>query len=98
MTWSDETSHTSSRHHLWRDRATALLGVALHYGISLAIVAAYFLASRAWPALVLYPFIWGSVYGVGVYFFMNYAVIPLSATARPRFLASWVIAASRCMH
>ena len=70
---------------------TAILGAALHYGISLAIVAAYWWASRYFRLLTLRPFLCGSVYGVLVYFFMNYVVIPLSATARPRFLLSWVL-------
>ena len=32
--------------------------------------------------------VWGSVYGVGVCFFMNYVVIPMSATARGPFVWS----------
>src|SRR5207249_2813469 len=70
---------------------TALLGAALHYGIALAIVTVYFAASRYFPLLTRRPFLCGSLYGVLVYFFMNYVVIPLSATSRPRFLLSWVV-------
>jgi hypothetical protein len=71
---------------------SAALGVVIHFGISAAIVAVYLLASRWLPILVRQPVLCGAVYGIMVYGFMNYVVIPLSATARGRFLASWVIA------
>ena len=70
---------------------TEALGLALHYFISLAIVVMYWLASRLWPVLTRRPIVCGALYGIGVYLVMNYVVIPLSATSRPRFLLSWVV-------
>jgi hypothetical protein len=70
---------------------SAVLGAALHYFISLAIVIVYWLVSRAWHELVRRPLVWGAIYGLLVYGFMNYVVIPLSAASRPRFLLSWVV-------
>jgi hypothetical protein len=69
---------------------TALLGVALHYGISFAIVLVYWIVSRFWRTLVEKPYLFGPIYGLSVYGVMNYVVIPLSATRRPAFNASWV--------
>jgi hypothetical protein len=69
---------------------TAFLGAVLHFTIALTIVAVYWLASRLWPALAQRPFLWGSLYGLGVYGVMNYVVIPLSAASRGRFFLPWV--------
>jgi hypothetical protein len=71
--------------------ATALLGVALHYFIALAIVLVYWLLSGRFEVLVRRYLLCGAVYGVGVYAFMNYVVIPLSANPSSRFNLTWVI-------
>jgi uncharacterized membrane protein YagU involved in acid resistance len=70
---------------------TEALGVALHFFISLGIVVVYWIASRYVPLLTQRPILYGAIYGVLVYLFMNYVVIPLSATSRSRFLLSWVV-------
>jgi len=57
---------------------TAALGLALHFGIALVVAAVYVFASRYLPVLVRRPVLAGSVYGLGVYAFMNLVVIPLS--------------------
>lgn len=59
--------------------ATAALGVLTHFFIALAIVATYYAASRRIAALVERPYLWGPLYGVAVYLFMNLVVVPLSA-------------------
>jgi hypothetical protein len=70
---------------------TVIIGVALHYFIAFCIVLAYWLASRRYEVLIRRPILFGSVYGVFVYLFMNYVVIPLSATQRSAFLLWWVV-------
>jgi hypothetical protein len=69
---------------------TAAIGAALHYFISLCIVLVYWLASKRFRSLTERPIVYGAIYGVVVYFVMNYVVIPLSATQRGKFLFSWV--------
>lgn len=64
---------------------TAALGLALHFFIAFTIVIVYWMASRPLPVLTAHPVICGAIYGLGVYFFMNYVVIPLSGAGRPRF-------------
>src|SRR5262245_20468041 len=59
--------------------ATAALGLATHYFIAFGIVVTYSAASRRFELLTRRPWICGAIYGVGVYFFMNLVVIPLSA-------------------
>ena len=66
---------------------TALLGVLTHFFIAFAIVAIYYAASRKLSALRRRPLGYGAAYGVAVYFFMNWVVIPLSAIGAVRF--SW---------
>ncbi|MGH7566504.1 MAG: hypothetical protein ACREK2_06720 [Gemmatimonadota bacterium] len=46
---------------------------------ALVIVAVYLFASRRIPALARRPFVWGPVYGIAAYLFMNLVVLPLSA-------------------
>jgi len=69
---------------------TESLGLALHYFIAFVIVLVYWLAIKILPALAQRTILYGAIYGVCVYLFMNYVVIALSATSRSRFLLSWV--------
>ncbi len=62
------------------------LGILLHYLIAFLIVAFFYALSRAIPLLRKQTLISGILYGVGAYFVMNYAVIPLSATSRGPFV------------
>jgi uncharacterized membrane protein YagU involved in acid resistance len=65
--------------------ATALLGLALHYFIATVVVCVYFVASRRIAALRESPIAMGIAYGVCVYLFMNFVVLPLSAIGPPKF-------------
>jgi hypothetical protein len=63
---------------------TALLGLLLHFVIAFGATTVYFVASRTLGFLKEQPAIWGPLYGVAVYFFMQRVVLPLSlATKRP---------------
>ncbi len=59
---------------------TVLLGFVLHYGIATTIVLVFWAASRRMPTLAARPFLWGPLYGIGVYLVMYYVVLPLSAS------------------
>lgn len=59
--------------------ATAVLGGAFHYFMIGCFATTYYLLSRRWPQLVERPFLYGPVFGLGVFIVMNYAVVPLSA-------------------
>lgn len=58
---------------------TAALGLLLHFVIAFGAATAYTLASLRIPALLRHPVRHGLAFGVGVYVFMNYVVLPLSA-------------------
>jgi uncharacterized membrane protein YagU involved in acid resistance len=58
---------------------TAALGLLLHFFIAFTVFATYYFASRKLPVLVRYALILGPLYGIAVYFFMQFVVFPLSA-------------------
>lgn len=64
---------------------TILIGLALHYFIATMVVAVYFLASRKLAILNRHPILTGATYGLMVYLFMNFVVLPLSAIGGPKF-------------
>jgi hypothetical protein len=61
---------------------TAVLGAALHYFIAFMIVATFFVLSRYIVLLRQRPILFGPLYGIGVYLFMNFVVLPLSNASR----------------
>lgn len=61
---------------------SAALGVVLHFLIATVATAVFYFASRSLRFLVKQPITAGLLYGVAVYVFMNFVVIPLSAVPR----------------
>ena len=59
--------------------ATMLLGLGCHYFIAFAVVTTYVVASRRFAVLTRRWVGCGIAYGLGVWAFMNFVVIPLSA-------------------
>jgi len=65
---------------------TAALGVVLQWAMSIIIAALYVLASTRLDALRRSWLLFGILYGIPVYFVMEYVVVPLSAWHRvPKF-------------
>jgi uncharacterized membrane protein YagU involved in acid resistance len=60
-------------------QASAALGLVSHYGILFAAAALYLVLSRRFPVLRDQAVICGLLFGVGIYLFMNFVVVPLSA-------------------
>jgi uncharacterized membrane protein YagU involved in acid resistance len=58
--------------------ATATLGAALHFLIATTAAAVYYLASRKLSFLAQRAVTWGMLYGVAVYLFMYFLVLPLA--------------------
>ena len=61
----------------------AALGLALHYGIVIVAAALFLAAGRRWPWMREEPITAGLAYGVAIYGFMNFVVLPLSAYPYP---------------
>ena len=67
---------------------TAILGVALHFLIATSAAAVFYLVSRKWLFLIERPFLAGLLYGIPVYVFMNFIVLPLSQIGfRPQLIS-----------
>jgi hypothetical protein len=58
---------------------TAALGLGLHFLIALSAAAVYYAASRTLTFLTQRAVLWGFLYGIAVYMFMSWIVVPLSA-------------------
>ena len=56
--------------------ATALLGLAIHFFIALAVVSVFYLASRKIGLLLKQPLVAGALYGIVVYLVMYWVVLP----------------------
>lgn len=61
---------------------TALLGIAFHFLIATVATAVFYFASRKLRFLIEWPIPMGLLYGVFVYLFMNFVVLPMSAVTR----------------
>jgi hypothetical protein len=59
--------------------STALLGGALHLGIATGAASVYCALSHRLPLLLRRPVLFGPIFGLGVFSFMHYLVVPLSA-------------------
>ena len=71
---------------------SAVLGVALHFLIATGATTIFYFASRAWFFLIEHPIVSGLLYGIPVYAFMNFVVLPLSqVTQRPQPMSSRLI-------
>jgi hypothetical protein len=64
---------------------TAALGTGFHFFIAFVAAAVYVLASQQIALLNGRAVLFGVLYGVMVYFFMNYLVLPLSAVGHSPF-------------
>jgi len=77
--------------------ATAFLGLGFHFLIAFTATALYYSASRRLPALVERPFVFGPLYGIAVWLFMQFVVIPLSRL-KPRPLSLRSVATQLPIH
>lgn len=68
---------------------TALLGLAFHFLIAFTAAVVYYIASRKLRFLVDRAVLWGLIYGLAVWAFMNYLVLPLSAIGRSTPPTTW---------
>ena len=68
----------------------AALGVFFHFVIAIGAAAVFYALSRKLPMLLRRPLVWGPIYGLGVFLFMHYLVVPLSAAPKqpPAMIAS----------
>jgi uncharacterized membrane protein YagU involved in acid resistance len=71
--------------------ATALFGLLLHFTIAFGAAVTFCLASRKLGWIIRRAFASGLLFGVAVYLFMNFVVIPLSAIHRWPVIGTWFV-------
>lgn len=59
--------------------STAMLGLALHFSMTIIMAAFFVFVARATPVLNRVPLLSGVIYGLGLYAVMNFIVVPISA-------------------
>ena len=72
----------------WR---TAALGLVLQFFIATCMAITYYLFARRWSQLWEKPWTYGPLYGLLLYFIMNYIVVPLSAANPGSRNLTWVL-------
>ena|SRR4026209_2201077 len=70
---------------------TAILGLALHFLIATTATIIFYFASRRLMFLIERPVLFGLLYGVAVFAFMNLVVVPLSRVRPQPPTASGII-------
>lgn len=68
--------------------AVAALGLALHFAIALGAATTFFLATRKLTILLRHPVLSGLTFGLGVWVFMHYIVLPITFWRLPT-LGAW---------
>ncbi len=71
---------------------TAALGLGIHFLIALTAASVFYAASRKLSFMTQRPIIAGVLYGVAVYLFMYWVVVPLSVGRGPFSWSSTIIA------
>jgi hypothetical protein len=71
--------------------AAGMLGLALHFGITVVAAAVYFVVVRSVPLMRRHYVICGLAFGVLVYLAMNFVVLPLSAVPFVIKYTPWVL-------
>jgi hypothetical protein len=66
----------------------AALGLALHFLIAFSAASVFFLISRALPAVLRHAVVSGLAFGLGVWAFMYFAVLPITF-GRPYVVPAW---------
>ena len=77
------------------------IGVVCHVVIAMGAAAVFYGISLLWPGVLGKPVLYGGVFGLGVFLFMHYIVVPLSAVpkspTRPGTYLSLVLAHVICV-
>lgn len=60
----------------------ALLGVLFHFTIAISAAAVFYLLTRTWKWPLRAPSPAGAIYGLAVFLFMHYLVVPMSAAPK----------------
>lgn len=68
--------------------AMAIVGVCLHFLITIVAATIFYVAARRYHLLVRYPLISGICFGTLFFLVMNYIILPLSVIGKPLYVGS----------
>jgi hypothetical protein len=77
---------------------TAGLGLLLHFFIAIAAACTFYFASRRWNWLLRNAVVSGMLFGIGIYAFMNFVVVPFSAFPNRQVFVPSVVVAGLLAH
>jgi len=72
--------------------AMAIVGVGLHFLITIGAAAIYYLVAKRAGWLVRHAFLSGLIFGTLFFLAMNYVILPLSVIGRPLYVGAQTIA------
>ena len=78
--------------------AMAIIGVGLHFLITVGAAAIYYLVAKRWGWLVRHAFLSGLVFGTIFFLAMNYVILPLTFIGRPLYVGGQTIAIALPSH
>jgi hypothetical protein len=78
--------------------AMAMIGVGLHFLITIGAAAIYYLVAKRWGWLVRHAFLSGLVFGTLFFLAMNYVILPLTFIGRPLYVGAQTIAIALPSH
>jgi hypothetical protein len=78
--------------------AMAIIGVGLHFLITIGAAAIYYLVAKRWGWLVRHAFLSGLVFGTIFFLAMNYVILPLSVIGHPLYVGGQTIAIALPSH
>jgi len=73
--------------------ATAAFGLGLHFLIATVACAVFYAASRKFTFLVRQAIVCGALYGIVVYLFMYYVVLPIAFSRGPSYTLEQIVTA-----
>lgn len=78
--------------------ATALMGLAFHFGLTIGMAVVFVFAARFVPLLLTYEWIAGVVFGIATYVVMVYVIVPNSNVPGWTPAEGWNIVAGLMAH
>ena len=65
--------------------ASIALGLLFHFCVAFGVATGFYIVARLVPAIIPYPYIFGPLYGIAVYFIMSYGIVPLTLVKQGAF-------------
>jgi hypothetical protein len=85
--WQYVASSLAGNDSFERGATTVVIGLLIHFGVALGVAVGFYLIARLFPFVIRHAVVSGIVYGIIVYFAMQYIFVPLTMVRQGAF--SW---------